>query len=290
MSRAAVLLLATVSLPGARGAPAARADGPRPRSVHELSLDIDGSTIHALCTDGARRVMLWHGDGSDAETWRPVLERLDGSVGACAFDRRGSGESGPAPAARGWYELLDELRRIQLALGFERGYVLVGHALGGLYARLYAADRPTDVAGLLLVDPAHEDMPDRVRPGMPDADWEAWREAMTRPNRDGVTEVSIGARARRAVLPDIPVTVITAAIRRDDGSWDARFLSEAAREVHESILRGVVRGRHVPAARSGHDVQRDEPGLVTREIERLLRVTAGDASGRPGAPQLRRGQ
>lgn len=248
------------------------ADAPT-REVHVLRVEMDGGTVRALCTDGARRVVLWHGDESSADSWRPVLERLDGSVGACAFDRRGSGESVPVPHSRGWYELVDELRRIHLALGFERDYVLVAHAVGGLYARAFASDRPADLAGLLLVDPAHEDMPDRLRTGMPRDAWQAWTSERLQPNSDGVTEHSVGRRARRSRLPEIPVTVVTASIRQDGDGWDARFVNEAARQVHASILRGATSGRHVPAQRSGHDVQLDQPSLITDEILRLVRAS-----------------
>jgi pimeloyl-ACP methyl ester carboxylesterase len=241
--------------------------------IHELRIEVAGRTIRALCTDGSRRVLLLHGDGSSAETWRSVLERLDGSVGACAYDRAGSGASIPPPQTRGWFELLDELRGIHLALGFERSYVLVGHALGGLYSRLYAADRPGDVSGLVLLDPSHEDMPSRVRTGMPRDEWEAWARRRDEPNSDGVREAHVAERARGARLPDLPVTVLTATRRRQGGGWDARFLNEAARQVHASILSGITTGRHVPAGRSGHDIQLDEPDVVVREILRVIRIS-----------------
>lgn len=260
---AATLVLAAGAAPG----------GEAPRAIREQHVTLDGVTIRALCTDGTRRVVLLHGEGDDADVWRPVLERLDGSIGACAYDRRGSGGSAPAPERRGWFELIDELRRVHLALGFDRGYVLVGHGVGGLYARLYTADRPTDVAGLVLVDPAHEDMLAKLRPGMPRDAWEAAEARSREPNADGVTERSVGDRARGARLPDVPVTVITASIRRDGGGWDARFVNEAARQVHEAILRGATFGRHIPAPRSTHAVQRDEPGLVADEILRVVRAS-----------------
>jgi pimeloyl-ACP methyl ester carboxylesterase len=36
-------------------------------------------------------------------------------------------------------------------------YLLVGHSLGGAYVQRYAQRFPDEVAGLLLLDPAHED-------------------------------------------------------------------------------------------------------------------------------------
>jgi pimeloyl-ACP methyl ester carboxylesterase len=243
------------------------------RAIHEMYIDVGGLTIRALCTDGARRVVLWHGEGGSADSWRPVLERLDGSIGACAFDRRGAGRSEPPPGERGWFEFVDELRRIHLALGFEQGYVLTAHSLGGLYARVYAADRPADLAGLVLIDPAHEDAPALARHGMPPREWERWNAARAQPNADGVVEQVVARRARRVVLPEVPVTVITAALRRDGDGWDARFLNEAARQGHVSIVRGATFGRHVPAQRSGHDVHLDEPGLVADEILRVVRAS-----------------
>ena len=249
--------------------------------IHEVVIDLGGDTIRALCTDGARRVVLWHDGEGDAGDWRPVLERLDGTTGACAFDRRGSGASRPAPDDRGWYELLDELRRIHLALGFEQEYVLVAHGTAGLYARLYVADRPGDVGALVLVEPAHEELLEALRLGMPRSAWEAWREAVGRPNADGVVERRLWDRASRAPRPAIPVTVVTAGRRQDGGGWNARFLDEGTRRVHASIVRGVIGGRHVPASRSGPDVPREQPGLIAAEVGRALRGVASSGRGRP---------
>jgi len=243
---------------------------PDASAIREIRVDVGARSIRALCTDGARRVVLWHGEEATADAWRPVLERLDGSVGACAFDRPGHGGSEPSPGPRGWYEVVDETRQIHVALGFERGYVLVAHSVAGLYARIYASDRPADLSGLVLVEPDHEELLGRLRMGMPPDEWARRRAERERPNRDGIVESSLARRARTAILPPIPLTVITGAVRRNDPGWDARFLNEAARQVHASILRGASRGRHVPAARSGHDPHLDQPGLVAEEILRVV--------------------
>lgn len=269
--------LASVSGPGHVGA-AVEGIGVTQRhqaasGVHEVVVRMGGARIRALCVPGPIEVLLLHGEDSSAETWRPVLARLEGRVGACAYDRLGSGESRPAPEPRGWYELLDELRRIHRALGAEAPYVLVGHDLGGLYASAYARDRPLDVAGLVLVEPAHRDMPRRMRTGMPADEWNAWVTRRDRPNEDGVVERLIAERTDRLRSARFPVTVLTATRRNDGDGWDARFLNEAARQVHQSIVQGLTLGRHVPATGSGPFIQRDDPGRVADEIVRVVEAT-----------------
>lgn len=244
--------------------------------VEEVEVTVGGRTVRALCTPGPRQVLLLHGEVGGAGSWRAVLERSSGEFGACAYERGASGATEGLGGERGWFELLDELRRVHVALGFESGYVLVGHGIGGLYARLYAVDRPRDVGGLVLVDPVHEDMPREARPGMPRAAWSRWMAERERPNADGVREADLARRARGTRLPDIPVTVITATEREVGNGlgWNERFLSEAARTVHASILRGVRTGRHLPATGSGHQVHVEAHELVAREISRMVGMTS----------------
>jgi pimeloyl-ACP methyl ester carboxylesterase len=238
--------------------------------VQAVEVEVGGRTVHALCTDGPRTVVLLPGEADGVDGWRPVLDRLGSGSGACAYDRLWAGEPGEG---RGWFELLDELHDVHQALGFRRGYVLVGYSVGGLYARLLAMDRPGDVGGLVLVDPVHEDMPEEAKRGMPAEAWSAWMARRLLPNADGVREIELARHARRGHLPDIPVTIITAMARQDGDGFDARYLREAARRVHASILDGVRQARHVPANGSGHDVPRVAPDLVASEIARMVRLT-----------------
>ena len=49
--------------------------------------------------------------------------------------------------------------------GIPGPYVLVGHSFGGLYTRLYAAQHPDEVAGMVLLDASHPDQWTRAPQG-----------------------------------------------------------------------------------------------------------------------------
>ncbi len=73
------------------------------------------------------------------------------------YDRAGTGWSDQVALPRSAAEVTDELRSLLLVAGVPAPYLLVGHSLGGAYARRYAQRFPDEVAGLLLLEPAVED-------------------------------------------------------------------------------------------------------------------------------------
>lgn len=75
------------------------------------------------------------------------------------YDRGGTGWSDSAPLPRSAAEVTDELHLLLEALELSPPYILVGHSLGGAYARRFAQRFPEHVGGLVLLDPAHEDIP-----------------------------------------------------------------------------------------------------------------------------------
>jgi len=73
------------------------------------------------------------------------------------YDRAGTGWSDPVKLPRSAREVTDELRSLLHTAGVPAPYLLVGHSLGGVYARRYAQRFSDEVAGMLLLEPAHED-------------------------------------------------------------------------------------------------------------------------------------
>jgi pimeloyl-ACP methyl ester carboxylesterase len=73
------------------------------------------------------------------------------------YDRAGTGWSDPVQLPRTGTEVTDELRCLLRVASVPPPYLLVGHSLGGFYVRRYAQRFPAEVAGLLFLDPWHED-------------------------------------------------------------------------------------------------------------------------------------
>ncbi|MGH3376555.1 MAG: alpha/beta fold hydrolase [Actinoallomurus sp.] len=119
---------------------------------------------------GGRRLMLHRsGTGQPAVVFLPgaalvgldyvrVHERVAELTTSVIYDRAGTGWSDPAPLPRTAAEVTGELRDLLRAAGPPAPYVLAGHSLGGAYARHFAQRFPGEVAGLLLLDPFHEDL------------------------------------------------------------------------------------------------------------------------------------
>lgn len=95
-------------------------------------------------------------------------ERAGESRTSVVYDRAGTGWSETVRLPRSAAAVTDELRALLAAVA-PGPALLVGHSLGGLYARHYATRFPDATAGLVLLDPAHEDydavMPPELRQG-----------------------------------------------------------------------------------------------------------------------------
>ncbi|GAA4229121.1 alpha/beta hydrolase [Streptosporangium album] len=74
------------------------------------------------------------------------------------YDRAGTGWSDRVDLPRTPAEVAGELRGLLRAAAVPAPYLLAGHSLGAFYARRYAQRFPEEVAGLLLLDPGHEDI------------------------------------------------------------------------------------------------------------------------------------
>ena len=152
--------------PPTAGILALRAAYPAPGRLVRLP---GGRHLHVTSIGSGRpTVVMEAGSGDWSLTWCLVAPAVAGGSARIAgtrvvtYDRAGMGWSDPTgrrPAAAGYVR---DLRSGLRAAGIRPPYVLVGHSMGGVYMRLFAHTYPTEVAGLVLVDPGDERLPAAV--------------------------------------------------------------------------------------------------------------------------------
>jgi len=128
---------------------------------------VDGHRLYLSCIgDGSPTVVLFNGLGERTESWAVVERTVSASTRVCVFDRAGEGFSGPGPGTQDGHQLSLDLHVLLRTAGVPGPYVVAGHSVGGVYALVYAAMYPQDVAGVALIDsasPDQFDLPDYPR-------------------------------------------------------------------------------------------------------------------------------
>jgi L-ascorbate metabolism protein UlaG (beta-lactamase superfamily)/pimeloyl-ACP methyl ester carboxylesterase len=121
-------------------------------------VDVGGRKIHIYCTgSGSPTVVIESGGMSFAIDWTLVQPEVAKTTRVCSYDRAGSGWSDPAGHAETAEGTVADLHAALSAAGEKPPYVLVAHSIGGLYVRAYQLEHPRDIAGMVLVESAHED-------------------------------------------------------------------------------------------------------------------------------------
>jgi pimeloyl-ACP methyl ester carboxylesterase len=113
---------------------------------------------------GEPAVVFLPGAGMVGLDFLNIHEQVSQFTTSVLYDRGGTGWSEACDLPRTATEVTDELRSLLHQASVPAPYLLVGHSLGGAYAQRYAQRFPDEVAGLLLLEPAHEDF-DAHMPG-----------------------------------------------------------------------------------------------------------------------------
>lgn len=130
-----------------------KAQYPAPGELYE----IDGNRMHIRCEGtGSPTVVMEAGSGDCSLSWALVQQNVSSFTRVCTYDRQGYGWSDPVPGPVTARNVTARLHTLLSRANISPPYVLVGHSLGGIYARYYTHRYPGEVAGMVLVDPGSE--------------------------------------------------------------------------------------------------------------------------------------
>ncbi|GAA4491220.1 alpha/beta hydrolase [Actinoallomurus oryzae] len=240
----------------------------------------DGHRLAFYVTRGSgRTIVLDSGGGEDASYWKDLVPKLHAATGATVitYDRAGMGKSDVVPGAWKAESAAGDLESGLEQLGVTRDVTLVSHSEAGEVASYFAEENPRVLSGAVLVD---ADLPQfftdeeitRVVAASRSQVEAAKKDPDKPANRQLISTAENYLPAHRAYhkvgWPDsVPVTVIVSEKTPFDGSpVDAqRWRDAAASFVNAGPDRTLV-----TAKGSSHDVPKDRPALVLKEVEDMV--------------------
>ena len=276
-------------------------------------VDIGGRRLWLECRgSGGPTVVLEAGYPHRADIWdaialgdppgrTAVLPGVASFARVCAYDRPGTILSDPAdpgqrsrsdavPQPRTASDLVADLHALLHAAGGPEPFVLVGHSLGGVVGRLYAATYPAEVAGLVLVDSSHEEQSGRFQAVMTSEQWAVLAETPKNPPGlavyPDIERIDLDAsfaqlREAAAVRPleQIPVVVVTHGRGYSAAEIPAGISPEAMEAVWQGLQADLARlsptARQIVAPTSGHYILLEQPEVVIEAIRSVVMEARG---------------
>lgn len=150
--------IAFADVPAAPSAPSALAASAAEFAVAHQLVEIGGRRLNLFCRGkGSPTVVFEAPSGGAGWDWWAVQTKVATKTRACVYDRAGYGFSDPSPRAADAESAVADLHALLTAAAEAPPYVLVGNSFGGASAELYTWHYPSEVSGLVLVEPMHED-------------------------------------------------------------------------------------------------------------------------------------
>ena len=113
--------------------------------------NVNGVRLHYLVAGKGDPVVLLHGYAETSHMWRPLMAELANTHTVIAPDLRGAGQSSTPADGYTKAAMAQDIHALVRKLGYER-IRIVGHDIGLMVAYAYAAQYPSEVDRIALMD------------------------------------------------------------------------------------------------------------------------------------------
>jgi pimeloyl-ACP methyl ester carboxylesterase len=121
------------------------------KTIASRTADLDGVKLHYLTAGHGTPLLLLHGYTQTSQMWKPIIPLLAERFMVIAPDLPGIGDSDIPADGLGMKSAAIRIHNLAKSLGVQKAEV-VGHDIGLMVAYAYAAQFPTEVTKLVLMD------------------------------------------------------------------------------------------------------------------------------------------
>ena len=225
---------------------------------------------------GSPTIIFISGSGEDHNTWQNVQSIIAENTLTLSYDRAGLGNSDSSANTKDADGMSQELNSILSKLNLDTKYILVGHSLGCQIAKVYAHKYPSQVKGILFIDPGFNE--DSLKTLLTEEEWNN-REKMIlkytppmnwaqKEEKFFINKSCVEADSSFP-LPDIPIILLTAA-KFNPSFPGAEKELEVKKSYHENWVKQIPGAKHKFIESSRHYIQNEDPDIVIEAIRDLI--------------------
>jgi pimeloyl-ACP methyl ester carboxylesterase len=242
--------------------------------------------------------------------WSWVQPEVAKTTRVCTYDRAGSGWSDAGPLPRDAARFANELHTLLQNANVPGPYVIVGHSLGGLTARVFAHEYAADVSGVVLIESMSPRQFTYVPlPGQPPAYAQVGPSSFVQPllARLGLARLLVRPLGLMPALPEalqgpylsrlarpsnlqatteetrgLPASGMEASAAKSFGDLPLIVLTARLNTAQPNwqtwqteLLELSSNSQHLFAEKSGHNIEIEEPAAAVAAILQMVRQVRG---------------
>ncbi len=236
-------------------------------------VDVGGYKLYTISEgEGDKTVVFESGLGNDYSVWwaKETFQNTSSFAQSIAYSRAGYAPSEKGVEPRSLEQFQTELGTLIDRKAKSDKIVLVGHSLGGMIIRAFAINNPEKIAGLVFVDPTHEDYREFTQ-----EDEDQMVNDLIEAGGEGIITAKEAEQFLEnmeyiktlGMLPDVPTIVLTSMKIVPGTNAEER---QNWYDAHKKLGEGLSDFKHIATEKSGHHIMIDEPDLVLSAIHEIV--------------------
>ena len=253
---------------------------------------------------GTPTVVIEPSFGGSAAEWEAIAERIAEETTVVAYNRAPYGASSRARDRRSAGQIAADLDGVLRDLKIGGPIILVGHSMGGVYARAFAARHLDRVAGMVLVDSSHEgqwavlpayySLKNRVLASLVVPQLVLFSRRTARGGADRRSIVREYRTFKRMTAADLPLALdglgerpLAVLTRGPEGPADSDRLWQAWHGLQRELAGLSRNSLHLISVSPQHYLNEDDPDLIVTAVIDVIRCARDGAGSGMGGGRLR---